>query len=284
MIRAAGAVLWRPGEGGAEVAVVRRGRYDDWTLPKGKAEPDESLAATARREVVEETGWDAALGRWLGRTHYRVHGDEKRVEWWAARAGAEVGGVSPDEVDEVAWLPVDEARERLSWDTDRGILARFAPLRTSTVLLVRHARAGAREAWTGPDADRPLDLTGIAQAAELAASLPAFWLRDEVPYVVAAPVTRCVETVAWAGPVKEEPALGEDAFEDGASSVAYVRSLAGHGVTVACSQGGVIPYIVETLRREDGFAPVGVRASKGSTWVLSFADGRLVAADYLDAV
>ena len=55
------------------------------------------------------------------------------------------------------------------------------------------------------------------------------------------------------------------------------------GKAVACSQGGVIPYVVESLCRADGLAPLGVRADKGSTWVLSFAGGRLVAAHYLDA-
>jgi 8-oxo-dGTP diphosphatase len=46
---AAGAVLWRPGGGGIEVAVVHRPRYDDWSLPKGKLDPGESAPAAAVR-------------------------------------------------------------------------------------------------------------------------------------------------------------------------------------------------------------------------------------------
>jgi 8-oxo-dGTP diphosphatase len=139
-------------------------------------------------------------------------------------------------------------------------------------------------AWRGPDDERPLDLVGEAQAAALAATLPAFWLASERPVVVSAPVTRCVATVGWAGDVKTDERLGERTFQDyPEAAVASVRELAGHGVAIACSQGGVIPYVVETLRRADGLGPAGVRASKGSTWVLSFAAGRLVAADYLDA-
>ena len=38
-IRAAGAVLWRPGPAGIEVALVHRPPYDDWSLPKGKPAP-----------------------------------------------------------------------------------------------------------------------------------------------------------------------------------------------------------------------------------------------------
>jgi 8-oxo-dGTP diphosphatase len=282
-IRAAGSVLWRRGADGVEVAVVHRPRYDDWSLPKGKAHPGEPLAVTARRETVEETGWDVALGRWLGVARYRVDGEEKRVDYWSARAGDMVGGVDPGEVDEVRWLPETVARQRLSWDHDRTMLDRLAPVPTTTVLLVRHARAGAREAWHGPDDERPLDLAGRAQAAALGSLLPSFWLAAERPVVVSAPVVRCVDTVAWADDVKTDERLGERTFaDDPEAAVAAVRELAGHGVAVACSQGGVIPAVVEALRREDGLSPAGVRAAKGSAWVLSFAGGRLVATDYLD--
>lgn len=288
-IRAAGGVLWRPGEGGVdEVALVHRPRYDDWSLPKGKVHHHEPLPAAARREITEETGYDAALGRWLGVTQYRIEahegGAEKRVDFWAARCGPYAGGVDPAEVDEVGWLPRDAALAQLSWASERAVLERFDGVPTSTVLLVRHGRAGTRESWRGPDDERPLDLSGRAQAEELAAVLPAFWLRTERPVVVSAPVTRCVETVAWAGDVKTDERLGERTFADyPEAAVAAIRELAADGVAVACSQGGVIPAIVEALRRADGLAPAGVRAAKGSTWVLSFAQGRLVAADYLDA-
>jgi 8-oxo-dGTP diphosphatase len=292
-VHAAGAVAWRSVGSGIEVALVHRPRYDDWSLPKGKLHRGEPVPAGARREVTEETGVDAALGRWLGRSRYRIEegsgATEKVVDYWVARTGEALvaDGGAGDEVDAVRWLAPDAARERLSWDSDRAILDRFeqVPVRTSTVLLVRHGRAGTRESWHGPDDERPLDLTGRAQAEALARMLPAFWLRTERPLVVSAPVARCVETVAWAGDVKTDERLGERTYADyPESTVACVRELAASAVvSVACSQGGVIPAVIETLRREDGLGPAGVRAAKGSAWVLSFADGRLVAADYLDA-
>jgi 8-oxo-dGTP diphosphatase len=290
-VRAAGAVAWRETAGALEVALVHRPRYDDWSLPKGKLNRDEPAPAGARREVTEETGADVALTRWLGRTRYRVEegsgAGEKVVDFWAARTGDPYGAVSADEVDAVRWLAPGAARERLSWDSDRAVLDRFeqAPRATSTVLLVRHGRAGTRESWRGPDDERPLDLTGRAQVELLARTLPAFWLRTERPLVVAAPVTRCVDTVAWAGDAKTDERLGERTYADYPdSTVACLRELATSvPVSIACSQGGVIPAVIETLRREDGLGPAGVRAAKGSAWVLSFADGRLVAADYLDA-
>jgi 8-oxo-dGTP diphosphatase len=48
-VLAAGAVLWRTGRQGVEVAVIHRPRYDDWSLPKGKVDPGETEPATAVR-------------------------------------------------------------------------------------------------------------------------------------------------------------------------------------------------------------------------------------------
>jgi len=62
-------VAERP-DGEVEVALVHRPRYNDWSLPKGKAETDEHLLACALREVQEETGYDARAGRHLGTSRY----------------------------------------------------------------------------------------------------------------------------------------------------------------------------------------------------------------------
>src|SRR5580700_5286457 len=88
-IRAAGAVLWRPGPVGPQVALVHRPKYDDWSLPKGKTEPGEHVLLTAVREVAEETGIRVILGRRLPATHYTVRGRPKVVDYWAAKAADE---------------------------------------------------------------------------------------------------------------------------------------------------------------------------------------------------
>ena len=55
-ILAAGSVVFRRGpDGQREVLLAHRPRYDDWSLPKGKLDPDEYLAACAVRETREET-------------------------------------------------------------------------------------------------------------------------------------------------------------------------------------------------------------------------------------
>ena len=94
---AAGGVVWRPVVPGptgndaaeiddVEIAVVHRPEYDDWTLPKGKAEPGETLIDTAVREIAEETGQHVVLGRHLDDVHYDLGSTRKHVRYWSARA------------------------------------------------------------------------------------------------------------------------------------------------------------------------------------------------------
>ncbi len=117
-IQAAGGVLVRDGR----VALVHRPRYDDWTLPKGKLESGEEPEQAALREVWEETGFRARLGRELPSTSYIDHKDRpKRVRYWLMEP--ESGEFAPNnEVDELRWLTPDEARELLTHDRDSALL------------------------------------------------------------------------------------------------------------------------------------------------------------------
>ncbi|MCU1496841.1 MAG: hydrolase [Acidimicrobiales bacterium] len=122
-VLAAGGALWRRDEQGlVEVLVVHRPKYDDWSLPKGKCEPDESFLACARREVLEETGFTVEVGAELADVYYRDDkGRSKVVRYWAMEV---VGGAftANDEVDEVAWLAFPDAVNRLSHPHDRPVL------------------------------------------------------------------------------------------------------------------------------------------------------------------
>lgn len=128
VVEAAGGVVWRrSAEGGLEVLLVHRPRYDDWTVPKGKLETDEDHAGAALREVAEETGLRCALGPELTSTSYRDRrGRPKRVRYWAM---VPVGGrFEPTrEVDEVRWLPIDTARARLTYSRDLPVLDALEP-------------------------------------------------------------------------------------------------------------------------------------------------------------
>jgi len=129
-ILAAGGVLWRPVGDSFEILLIHRPRYDDWTLPKGKVDAgDADLLATAEREVREETGLRGRLGADLGEIHYTVKGRPKVVRYWAMELADDASAGSTfepnHEVDELAWLPPDEARARLVYLPDAEIVDRF---------------------------------------------------------------------------------------------------------------------------------------------------------------
>jgi 8-oxo-dGTP diphosphatase len=122
-VAAAGGVAWRRSNGGLEVAVVHRPRYDDWSLPKGKLDAGETFEEAAVREVEEEIGVRAELGEELPSTTYRDNkGRSKLVRYWLMEATEPPDFEPDDEVDAVRWLPPDEAISLLTYDRDRELL------------------------------------------------------------------------------------------------------------------------------------------------------------------
>ena len=122
-VRAAGGLVVRVGKEGLEIAIVHRPRYDDWSLPKGKLEGDESFKAGALREVEEETGFTCELGKELSPVRYRDRkGRRKIVRYWQMRP-LEGDFEVNDEVDELRWVAPAAAGELLDFDHDRRLVA-----------------------------------------------------------------------------------------------------------------------------------------------------------------
>lgn len=148
----------------------------------------------------------------------------------------------------------------------------------TSVLLVRHADAGARGSWPGDDLDRELSGRGHEQASRLARTLPT--LRDQpITSVASSRAVRCVGTVAPLADALGLDVVHEPLLLEGADPVETLAWLEGEDAPdVACSHGDVIGGVV-TLLAEGGVA-VGPRAAwpKGSAWVLERADGRITAA------
>lgn len=296
VIRAAGGVLWRLAPGGAggepvvEVAVIRRPRYGDWTIPKGKLARGEGMIEGAVREVLEETGFRVRVGRSLGESRYMKETargmQSKVVRYWAMEAA---GGtfVPGREVDELRWVSLAQAHDLLSYERDKRVLDRFArgPGHGSLVLLVRHASAGSRSQWDGPDKLRPLDEGGRERAEALVRPLASFGVNE----IISADYLRCEQTVqplaeALGLKPRSDPLLSEEGYpgHEG-EAIALVRSCSdGVGTTVLCSQGGVIPDLLGIFAGEDHVdLPANLDPRKGSVCTLTFDEGRLQAVDYL---
>jgi 8-oxo-dGTP diphosphatase len=303
-IKAAGAVLWRRDGDEIQIALVHRPRYDDWSLPKGKVAPGETVPEAAIREIQEETGFGATLGRFLAKIAYEVpvRGDhapaKKTVDYFAAEARSGRFSVN-EEVDDLRWTNVVEAETMLTRGADVDVVRTFSslPAELTKVLLVRHAKAGKREEWNGDDDLRPLSAAGSRQAEAIRKLLPAFG----VDRVLSAPRLRCVQTVRGVAEdlgadIQHEPLLSEERYwPDPVLGIARLLAIAGDGGSPAiCSQGGVIPDVVSALADRDAVTVAATRtgvlpSKKGSFWVLSFlaASGdngpRLVAADYFSS-
>lgn len=301
-IIAAGAVIWRPRDGGAdqpedtndgrirttdelEICVIYRSRHDDWSLPKGKAELGEHVLSTAVREVHEETGHHVTLGRPLPSTRYKVNGRRKTVYFWAARADPAAPPWEPtSEVDEVRFLVADEALSKLSHDDERGVLQAFLddPRSTTTVVLLRHTTAVHRSKWEGDDASRPLTAAGRAAAKGLVAPLSALG----VDRVVSSDALRCTETVrGFAEHRGVEVEVDSGLSEAGHTAApdrtrAAIRKIVADGrTTVVCSHRPVFPALLEAAAESAECAVLTETLPPGGFHALHVADGTVVAID-----
>lgn len=122
-IRAAGGLVCRRDEDGvAEILLVHRPAYDDWSFPKGKLEPGEREEDAATREVEEETGLHCRLDREVATTRYRdARGRSKTVRYWLMTPVAGKLGAA-NEIDEARFVPIADAAALLTYQRDRELL------------------------------------------------------------------------------------------------------------------------------------------------------------------
>ena len=265
-VYAAGGVVWRVVDGKLRVLLIHRTRYRDITLPKGKVDPGETLAETAVREIHEETGIRVALGVALGVSRYSLPSKKQKiVHYWSAQAteaAIRASAFVPNkEIAALEWASLKKAREILSYPVDIEILDGFARLvddgvlATFPLIVLRHAKAVAREKWSKADAKRPLSAKGIRQAGALVGPLSSFGALR----VVSSPAVRCLATVtplaaSLGRRIEETPQLSQDAWEQGGADV---RSVVGERVrarkpAVLCSHGPVLPDILTEIALATG--------------------------------
>lgn len=267
-----------------EVCLVHRPKYNDWSWPKGKLDASESIYQAAVREIQEETGYPAALGAYIQSVEYSLTDEGKRgkkridpksprkiVHYWIARIlepqaaqlqKAVLGPVERgDDVDIVQWLPVQQARKKLTHIADVEVLASFVELvkqgalDAGALVLVRHGKAEGRKVWRGGDPDRPLTPKGAAASYAIARELACFGIN----HVVSSPWKRCMDTMApfaWqtGQGVVSAPAMTEDAFaQNPETSWQYMQSImeqciAQHSVLALGMHRPVIGGMFEHLR------------------------------------
>ena len=292
IIKAAGGVVWRKHASSTtngsviEVLLIHRTKYDDWTLPKGKSDPGESLPETAVREIHEETGLRVRLGVPLHELQYSVAGGIKRVSYWCARvvgsAGTE-GFVPNGEVDEVRWAKLGNAAELLTFVHDRDVIERFRAVRedrqhkTRTLVVLRHAKSSPRNGFDGDDLERPLDEPGVVRANALIGVLGAYGVR----HIVSSPARRCVQTVEpFARSISTFLEIDERMFEEAKPSLVR-RSLAAllerNKPTVVCTHRPNLPTIFDDLGLK--FADL----EPGGAVVIHHRKGIVCAVEHIDA-
>jgi 8-oxo-(d)GTP phosphatase len=283
-ILASGAVVCRRGKRGAEVLLVHRQRYDDWSFPKGKLDAGEHVLAAAIREVKEETGLTVHLGPPLPSVHYTVSrngaGSPKQVFYWAARPTEDHNVddyVANSEIDKVAWTTIDKARRWLTYSYDVDLLGSLDPAayQSSPLVVVRHAAAMKRSEHEGPDTLRPLHPNGQRQARRLVGCLAAYGITD----VISSDATRCVQTVKpyarSAGlTISEDPIWSEEYEDRGELPQMVKRLLASDSPTALCTHRPVLPMMFDAL----GIDPGG-RLAPGEFVVIHRRKGRILATE-----
>ena len=265
-IYAAGGVVWRLVDGKLTLLLIHRTAYRDVTLPKGKVDPGETLAETAAREILEETGIRVSLGIPVGVSRYSLPNKrQKIVHYWSAEAtdaAIRTSSFVPNhEIAAIEWVTPKKALKRLSYPVDVEILENFLKfvddgiLTTFPIIVLRHAKALTRDEWKGTDETRPLALRGRKQANAAVGQLLAFGPRK----LISSPAVRCVKTVtplsaALGRPIDRTRLISQDAWEEGASDA---RRIVGERVrsrkaAVLCSHGPVLPEILTELALATG--------------------------------
>lgn len=128
-ILAAGGIVIDYETGRPRVLLVHRPSYDDWSFPKGKLDPGETVEEAALREVREETGLECRISRQLAtmRYAYRTRNKgrlrPKAVYYFLMERVSGGINVPGEEVDRAEWFEFDEAARKLSYEQDRTLLA-----------------------------------------------------------------------------------------------------------------------------------------------------------------
>lgn len=289
IILAAGALVWRKSkEKKIEIAVIHRPKYNDWTIPKGKVELNESSIACAYREVIEETSIETEFGMYLGEVKYQSLDGPKQVSFWSAQVVKENTFTPNSEVDAIKWVEAAKAAKFLSLESDKEILSKFNKLKyeSKPLVLLRHAKALSRDEWQGDDDDRPLDSLGQMQAKRLLSIYQAFNLEQ----IHTSDAIRCYDTVepmakALGLRLEVSNKLSESAFKkDKEDAFDYARDLIKSDKrALLCSHNPILPKVLNKLTKKSDVESDEEKLYPADAWVIHRIGKEVIQIDRIDA-
>jgi 8-oxo-dGTP pyrophosphatase MutT (NUDIX family) len=132
----AGGLIWRRRghDRALEVVLVRPAGKETWVLPKGHVEKGEGVLEAALREASEESGLEVLAGSplgevsyvysWRGRANGRITRIFKRVHFYLMECAGGDPSAHDSEIDEVAWLELEQALARASHKNERDLIVK----------------------------------------------------------------------------------------------------------------------------------------------------------------
>ena len=122
--KSCGAVVIQNIGGETKVLLIRHVK-GHWSFPKGHTEAGETEEETAKREIREETGLDVTLDTGFRQSivYSPEEGVEKEVVYFLAQAARTETTPQPEEIQACGWYDFDTARDTVTYDNDRSVLA-----------------------------------------------------------------------------------------------------------------------------------------------------------------
>ncbi len=150
---------------------------------------------------------------------------------------------------------------------------------TTQVYVIRHAKAGNRMKWTGPDHLRPLTKAGRRQAEALVSVLA-----QPLSRLVSSPYVRCVQTLEPLAEARGMELETADELAEGApvdDALALMLSLGAGGPAAFCTHGDVMTFAVDELVAAGVPLEGPLEFKMAATWLLEVRDGSFARGRYL---
>jgi 8-oxo-dGTP diphosphatase len=133
------------------------------------------------------------------------------------------------------------------------------------IFLVRHAKAGSRDKWDGPDEQRPLSKNGWRQAEGIAAHLAD----QGITLLLSSPFVRCCQTLEPLGRATDLEVVPDARLAEGerVEDVLALLTEVPDGA-VLCTHGDLVPDAIAALQRRGCAIETPADWRKGTVWTI----------------